>query len=130
MIARASANAGLLSRIGRVSQIAILEMRDVVRRSLDRTIDLADPLSAGGGYEQRRTPIAVGGPALARRDVSRPKSAQTSSSPISRLETGGPQMWIPRAGRRTSSAVYSKNSWVCGERPSQPAWSGSCCQPD
>ena len=42
----------------------------------------------------------------------------------------GRQVWIPPAGRRTSSAVYSKNSWVWGERPSQPARPGSCCQPD
>jgi hypothetical protein len=41
---------------------------------------------------------------------------------IAKLAPGmGPQVWLPAAGRRTSSAVYSKNSWVRGERPSQPA---------
>jgi hypothetical protein len=50
---------------------------------------------------------------------------------IAKLAPGmGPQVWLPAAGRRTSSAVYSKNSWVRGERPSQPARPGSCCQPD
>jgi hypothetical protein len=40
-----------------------------------------------------------------------------------------PHASIPVAGRSTRRAVYSKNSWVWGKRPCQPARPGSCCHP-
>ena len=83
----------------------------------------------------RRTQVATRAPSAsaasaARRQVSALTSTADALLANRASSDGRPQVSIPPAGRRTSSAVYSKNSWVWGERPSQPARPGSCCQPD